>query len=101
MIEWRERASDRHDLARMNARDFGDIAVPPALIVHERQRSPLRKWSFAWGAIRMSRQEESGDRESAERYYDCLAQVRQTEQQDRRAIDDLPESDWNSSAGSM
>jgi hypothetical protein len=36
------------------------------------QRSPWRKWSFAWSALRMSRQEESSDRESIERYYDAL-----------------------------
>jgi uncharacterized protein YjiS (DUF1127 family) len=37
---WRERERMRGELARMRARDFGDLAVSPALIKDETQRWP-------------------------------------------------------------
>ncbi len=72
LSEWRERARERRDLSRMTARDFGDIAVAPALIAYERRRWPWRRWSDAWSAIGVSGREEAADRESTERYYDAL-----------------------------
>lgn len=48
---WHRRDCERYELARMRARDFGDLPVPPDLIREETRRWPWQKPSPQWGQI--------------------------------------------------
>jgi hypothetical protein len=49
---WRERERLRLDLSLMRPGDFGDLAVPPSLVVDEIRKWPWQKWSPNWDEIR-------------------------------------------------
>ena len=51
------RQQQRHELAQMSRRDFGDIFVPPGLIDDEARRWPWQSASEGWGALRADRRE--------------------------------------------
>jgi uncharacterized protein YjiS (DUF1127 family) len=51
VAEWRERAHQRREIAVMRERDFGDIIVPPGLIVEEARRWPWQRFSIGWSAM--------------------------------------------------
>ena len=44
-----QRERERRELAAMRSRDFGDLAVPPGLIIEELRRWPWQKSSPLWG----------------------------------------------------
>jgi uncharacterized protein YjiS (DUF1127 family) len=54
LARWRERERMRGELARMRARDFGDLAVSPALIKDEAQRWPWQDCSPEWSTVARS-----------------------------------------------
>ena len=57
-----QRERERRELAAMRSRDFGDLAVPPSLVIDELRRWPWQKSSPLWGqALR----ERCGDGEGA------------------------------------
>jgi uncharacterized protein YjiS (DUF1127 family) len=49
--ELRRRERERRELAAMDASDFGDLAVPPSLLVDEVRRWPWQKSTPQWGAV--------------------------------------------------
>jgi hypothetical protein len=51
----------RRELAQMRGRDFGDLAVSPALIKDETQRWPWQGWSPEWSAV--ARSQKAGNNE--------------------------------------
>ena len=48
---WWERERQRRELSMMRARDFGDLAVPPSLVVEELRRWPWQKPNSQWGEV--------------------------------------------------
>jgi len=51
IAKWQERERERRELAMMSARDFGDLAVPPALVREELRRRPWQALSQGWNAL--------------------------------------------------
>jgi uncharacterized protein YjiS (DUF1127 family) len=49
---WRERERLRLELSLMRPRDFGDLAVPPGLVVDEVRKWPWQQSGPNWGEIR-------------------------------------------------
>jgi len=48
---WWERERQRRELSMMRARDFGDLAVPPSLVIEELRRWPWQKPNSQWGEV--------------------------------------------------
>jgi uncharacterized protein YjiS (DUF1127 family) len=49
--EWQQRERERRELAALRGRDFGDLAVPPSLVVDEVRRWPWQKSSPQWSEV--------------------------------------------------
>ena len=52
---WWERERQRRELSMMRARDFGDLAVPPSLVIEELRRWPWQKPNSQWGEVAAGR----------------------------------------------
>ncbi|HEY1432043.1 MAG TPA: hypothetical protein VGF39_10520 [Stellaceae bacterium] len=48
---WWQREHERRELTAMRGRDFGDLAVPPSLVVDEIRRWPWQKSSPQWSEV--------------------------------------------------
>jgi hypothetical protein len=59
LLRCQERGRLRRELARMCARDFGDLAVPQNLITEELRRWPWQEPSPQWEAIARRRAPKS------------------------------------------
>jgi uncharacterized protein YjiS (DUF1127 family) len=61
IASWRERERLRRDLSVMRPGDFGDLAVPPSLVVDEIRKWPWQKVSPQWGENRPAGSHRSSD----------------------------------------
>jgi uncharacterized protein YjiS (DUF1127 family) len=58
---WWEREGQRRELSAMRARDFGDLAVPPSLVIEELRRWPWQKPNSQWGEVAAGRRNSNAE----------------------------------------
>jgi uncharacterized protein YjiS (DUF1127 family) len=58
---WWERERQRRELSTMRARDFGDLTVPPSLVIEELRRWPWQKQNSQWGEVAAGRRSCSAE----------------------------------------
>jgi len=64
-----QRERGRCELAAMRNRDFGDLAIPPSLVIDELRRWPWQKSSPLWGQVLRGRCGEGPEFQRNERQH--------------------------------